>query len=195
MLGGRNARVQSLRKDGRHARADRTRAAIVGALLDLADRGLLAPTAQQIADAAGVALRSIRQHFETRESLLLAAAQEYAHRSGPRSAPVERTLPLEARIVAFARARSSELESSAPLRRAAQLAEDGSPAVHKAMAATRHARRREIATLFEDVLGASPDADALLDAVDLLAGGVVYDTLGRDKRARLERMLRLVLRG
>ena len=187
--------MQPLKRDGRHARADRTRAAIVGALLDLADQGILAPTAQQIADAACVALRSIRQHFETRESLLLAAAEEYALRSGPRPPPVDRTLPLEARIVAFAKARTSELESSAPLRRAAQLAEDDSPAVARAMTTARRARRREIATLFADVFAASADGAALLDAVDVLAGGAAHDTRGRDPRVSLERLLRVALTG
>lgn len=185
--------MQPLKKDGRHARTERTRGAIVGALLDLAERGILAPTAQQIADAAGVALRSIRQHFKTRESLLLAAAQEYARRAGPRPPPIERALPLEARLVAFARARSRELESSAPLRRAAELAEGDSPTVQETMARTRRARRREIAILFADVFAASRDGAALLDAVDLLAGGTVHDAKGQDKRARLERLLRVVL--
>ena len=67
-------------KDGRHLRSERTRASIVSALLSLADQGELAPTAQQVADTAGVALRSIRQHFATREELFVAAAKEHARR-------------------------------------------------------------------------------------------------------------------
>ncbi|MEO8875446.1 MAG: hypothetical protein ABI461_07665, partial [Polyangiaceae bacterium] len=71
-----------LKTDGRHLRAARTHHAIVSALLDLAAQGELAPTAQAIATRAKVALRSIRQHFPTREALFVAAAEEHARRVG-----------------------------------------------------------------------------------------------------------------
>lgn len=58
--------------DGRRRRSARSREAIVKAALGLIDRGILAPTAQQIADAAGVGIRSFFRHFDDMESLFAA---------------------------------------------------------------------------------------------------------------------------
>ena len=44
--------------DGRRQRSARSREALIKASLDLIDQGLLVPTAKQIADKAGVGIRS-----------------------------------------------------------------------------------------------------------------------------------------
>ena len=64
--------AQPAKIDGRHERTKRTRAAIVGALTELLDEGRIEPTAVEIAERASVAVRSIGQHFASREELLLA---------------------------------------------------------------------------------------------------------------------------
>ncbi len=58
--------------DGRRQRAERTRQAIVDAAGCMIVDGILAPTAQQIADRAGVGIRSFFRHFLDMESLFLA---------------------------------------------------------------------------------------------------------------------------
>lgn len=183
-------------RDGRHLRSERTRAAIVAALLTLADQGELAPTAQQIADAAGVALRSIRQHFATRDELFVAAAAEHARRTKDLRVDVEPTAPLATRVAAFAKVRAKELENTAPLRHAAELAEDGSPIVARAMSAARTQRRKDVARVFAKELAASADPEVLLDQLDLVTSGRGYDMLRRDRghseataRSRMERFL------
>ncbi len=55
--------------DGRRARSERSKQAIIEASLALMDEGRLIPTAQQIADKAGVAIRSFFRHFEDMETL------------------------------------------------------------------------------------------------------------------------------
>src|SRR5437870_4843088 len=60
--------------DGRTARGQRTRAAVVDALLALLEEGDLRPPAPRIADRAGVSLRSVFQHFADRETLFAAVA-------------------------------------------------------------------------------------------------------------------------
>ena len=189
-------------RDGRHLRSERTRAAIVSALLTLADQGELAPTAQQLADAAGVALRSIRQHFATREELFIAAAAEHACRTKDLRGDVDATAPLAARITAFAKARSKELLTTAPLRHAAELAEESSLIVARAMAATRAQRRKEVARVFAKELAAATDAEVLLDHLDLVTSGRGYDMLRRDRghseataQRRMERFLGVALGG
>src|ERR1043165_6133853 len=59
--------------DGRTARAQRTRAAVVDALLQLINEGDLRPTAPRIAERAKVSLRSVFQHFTDLEALYAAA--------------------------------------------------------------------------------------------------------------------------
>ncbi len=63
-------------KDGRTVRAERTRQAIVDALLTLLDEGELRPTAERIAERAEVSERSVFQHFPDREALFEAVARQ-----------------------------------------------------------------------------------------------------------------------
>ena len=59
--------------DGRRQRSERSQTAIIEAALSLMDEGTLVPTAQQIADRAGVGIRSFFRHFAAMDSLFLAA--------------------------------------------------------------------------------------------------------------------------
>ena len=67
MLGPMEAAARQ--RDGRTVRAERTRQALVDALLGLLDAGVLSPTAAAIAQRAGVSERSLFQHFPDREAL------------------------------------------------------------------------------------------------------------------------------
>ncbi len=55
--------------DGRRARSERSKQAIIDASLALMQEGNLIPTAQQISDRAGVGIRSFFRHFEDMETL------------------------------------------------------------------------------------------------------------------------------
>lgn len=55
--------------DGRRARSERSKQAIIDATLALMQEGILIPTAQQISDRAGVGIRSFFRHFEDMETL------------------------------------------------------------------------------------------------------------------------------
>ncbi|MFK7732613.1 MAG: TetR/AcrR family transcriptional regulator [Pseudomonadales bacterium] len=55
--------------DGRRARSERSKQAIVDAVLALMEEGNLIPTAQQIADRSGIKIRSFFRHFEDMETL------------------------------------------------------------------------------------------------------------------------------
>lgn len=59
--------------DGRRQRSERSQVAIIKAALALMDEGTLVPTAQQVADRAGVGIRSFFRHFPDMDSLWLAA--------------------------------------------------------------------------------------------------------------------------
>ncbi|GAA4095827.1 TetR/AcrR family transcriptional regulator [Zhongshania borealis] len=55
--------------DGRVKRSVRSRQLIIDALLDLINEGVLIPTAQQVADRANIAIRTVFRHFSEMEQL------------------------------------------------------------------------------------------------------------------------------
>ena len=55
--------------DGRVARGERTRRAIVDAHTELVSEGVLKPTAQSVADRAGVSIRALWSNFNDLESV------------------------------------------------------------------------------------------------------------------------------
>jgi len=60
-------------RDGRHLRSERSRQAIIDAMLGLIEAGVLVPTAQQVSERAGVGIRSVFRHFNDMESLFATA--------------------------------------------------------------------------------------------------------------------------
>jgi len=161
--------------DGRRERTKRTRAAIVGALTDLLDEGRIEPTAAQIADRAGVAVRSIAQHFASREELLLAVAQHHTERLA--HSPVDRRGSFDERLDAFVAARARSLEASAAMRRAAAVVLGRSPAVAHALEEAAKERRKETSKLFAAEIAATDDAPAVERTVALVSSGRAWDVL------------------
>ena len=58
--------------DGRRQRSERNKKAIIDAALALIESGVLMPTAQQVSDRAGVAMRTFFRHFHDMETLFAA---------------------------------------------------------------------------------------------------------------------------
>jgi TetR/AcrR family transcriptional regulator, regulator of autoinduction and epiphytic fitness len=138
-------REPGARRDGRSARAERTRTALTAAVLHLLDEGATRPTSEQIAQRAEVSERSLYQHFPTREELLLAAWQ--LGRAQGRSAPIPRSLSLGERIGAIADTRAKLWEVLGPSERAIRRCDDRTAAA--ALAEERDRDRAELARLFD----------------------------------------------
>ena len=83
------------RVDGRSARAERTRAAIVEALLELNREGDLKPTGERIAERAGVSLRALWANFKDMEALFAAASARLLERQDAEHRPISADLPLD----------------------------------------------------------------------------------------------------
>jgi AcrR family transcriptional regulator len=161
--------------DGRRERTKRTRAAIVGALTALLDEGRIEPTAAEIAGRAGVAVRSIAQHFASREELLLAVAEHHARRLA--HAPIDAAGTFEERVDELVAARSKSLEASIAMRRAAAVVLGRSPAVARALEKAARERRDETARVFARELAAARDPAAAERAVALATSGRAWDAL------------------
>src|SRR5436190_20508805 len=105
--------------DGRTARAQRTREAVVDALLQLINEGDLRPTAPRIAERAKVSVRSVFQHFDDLEGLYAAVGDRLVERLAYVGLNVSPDLSLDARVEEVVRHRTSMLEAITPIRRAA----------------------------------------------------------------------------
>jgi TetR/AcrR family transcriptional regulator of autoinduction and epiphytic fitness len=105
--------------DGRTARAQRTRDAIVDACLELVGEDDVRPTGPRVASRAGVSVRSVFQHFDDLESLYAAVSERSSARVAPLIVSIDVSLPLEERIKLLAHQRAGVLETISPVLRAA----------------------------------------------------------------------------
>lgn len=107
--------------DGRSARAERTRTAIVDAVMELLTEGDFQPTANRIAERAGISLRLIYHHFGDLESLYRAVGQRSLERLADRTHRIPVDQPLDDRIDQLVTQRADVLEWLTPIMRAAQI--------------------------------------------------------------------------
>src|SRR4051794_19041395 len=153
--------------DGRTARAQRTRQAVVEALLNLLQEGDLRPTAPRIAERAGVSLRSVFQHFADREALLFAVADQQQRELRRMTRRIGSDGPIDKRIEAFVSQRCRVLEATASVWRASLLHEPDAPGVKSIRDGLIDLARRELSAVFDPELEARKGSDRreLLDAL------------------------------
>jgi len=168
--------------DGRTARGQRTRAAVVDALLALQEEGDLTPTAQRVAERAGVALRSVFGHFSDLETLWAEAGTRELDKLAALAVPVPTELPLVGRIALFSASRARTLEALLPVMRAARLREPTSSQLQANRQLFIAAGDAEVVQAFGPELAARGDqADALVVAIYLAAGGPAWEALRHDR--------------
>ena len=165
--------------DGRASRASRTRSAVVDALLALINDGNLRPTAREVADAAGVSLRSVYVHFDDVESLFLAASARHYERVQELSTGWDPGAPLAERVRELVARRGRIYEDGAQVRRAALLQEPFSPALRQALEYGRRAGRSELDAVFAPELAAVDEAQRprLRAALEVVTGAATWDQL------------------
>lgn len=103
--------------DGRVRRGVRSREAIVAALMDLVGSGVLQPTVQQVAERAGVGVRSVFRHFSEMETLHRAMDARLELEARPLIGEPERSGSVAERIGALTRQRAAFFERIGPFKR------------------------------------------------------------------------------
>ncbi|MFG1891939.1 TetR/AcrR family transcriptional regulator [Micromonospora sp. NPDC049051] len=162
-MGGAEAPV---RVDGRTARAERTRAAIVEAHLALISEGDLRPTGERIAERAGISLRTLWTNFKDMETLFEASGAELLRQQDAAHRPISPALPLARRIDAYCRQRARLLQLIAPSARAAQMREPVSGQLRRNRLKHTERVRDEVEQLFAAELElAGPDREQLVHAL------------------------------
>ncbi len=100
--------------DGRALRSERSHQAIVAALFELVGQGLLKPTAQQVAERAGVGIRTVFRHFSDMDTLYSEFHARLHDEIGPLLAAPVGTGSIAERIDQFVARRASLFERIAP---------------------------------------------------------------------------------
>ena len=125
------ASTEAVLQDGRLARSARTRRTIVDALRSLHHDGDLRPTAPRVAERAGVSLRTVWQHFNDLESLLIEAGERDYEIALRYVTPIDASVPLPERLLQLVQQRGRMYEALAPVWRAARLQEPFSPQIRR----------------------------------------------------------------
>ncbi len=167
--------------DGRRARGLRTRDAIISALLDLIAGGDIAPTAQRIADRAGVSVRSVYQHFADVEGLYADAADRTYEWVRQTAKVIDPSLPIARRVEAFVDDRAGTLESLLPFHRAVRLMEPSSDRVRNYRVSMEKWEKDRIAKVFAVELKGIETSrrSAVHGAIDVLSSTDSWDHLRR----------------
>jgi TetR/AcrR family transcriptional regulator, regulator of autoinduction and epiphytic fitness len=185
------------RVDGRTARAERTRRAIVEAHLALLSEGDLRPTGERIAERAGISLRTLWINFKDMETLFEASGVEILTREAAAYRPVPTDLPLPQRVDEYCRQRADLMQMFAPIFRAAAMRQPTSPQLRRNRVKHIERVRREVEELFAPELelagpGAGELVDALVAASMWPAWSMLRDGLGLDDEGARRAMTRTV---
>ena len=165
-------------EDGRVLRGQRTREAVIDALLELHAEGNLTPTIEQIAERVGRTTRAIYQHFQDKEAFAAAIGERQLRTHGElfRAHPVEGDLPQ--RISGITGHRAELFEAVAPARRSALVRLHASPELQKQQTGLAAHLRDQVAKTFEPELS-ELDVDAAADTLELLDLHTSWDTWER----------------
>lgn len=163
----RNMRTQDSEAtpDGRRLRSERSRQAIIEAMLSLVEEGVLVPTAQQVSERAGVGIRSVFRHFSDMESLFASADTRIRDRyqglfaGGDRKGSfADRLLhAVEQRALAYEATGNHLLSTSAQLWRY--------PSLRAQYARTQRQLRKDFEDWLPELKTLSSDKRELIDAV------------------------------
>jgi len=165
--------------DGRLLRGERTRSNIVQSLLDLVTDGVRSPTAAQIAQHAGVSVRSVFQHFDDLERLYGDLVVEQAQRVAPIVAGLRTGGELGERIAAVVDQRQALFETITPVRRAIADRPERSPVLRERLEALDSELRTQLQQQFRAELADRPE---VLEAIDVLASFEVWHRLRTAQR-------------
>jgi AcrR family transcriptional regulator len=188
--------------DGRVRRGAENRAALVEALVALYEAGELTPTATQIAQRAGVAVRSVYGHFGDVETLAAEVVERQVQVHGRLMDGAPIAGPLATRVAELVARRAELFEAVTPVRRAAMLHAHQSETIAANLRRLARHLRAQVTRTFAPELDAVGRARAseVLDAADLLVSWEAWDRLrtqqgcspARARRALEAAMFRLL---
>lgn len=183
--------------DGRVARGERTRQAVVEALLALYAENNLTPTMDEIASRVGMTSRTIYHHFDDQEAIA-EAVREHQRPLIVHHLEAQVGETLEERVSGLVTQRAQLYERIAPVRRAALANMHTSARIRKGQSGLATRSRRQLTTTFDPELS-NLDADrraTTLELIDLHTSWETWERLRRWQRlsvAKAEALVTLLL--
>ncbi|WP_448581603.1 TetR/AcrR family transcriptional regulator [Thermaurantiacus sp.] len=122
------------RPDGRRLRSETSRSRIVAALMALVGEGELAPTAERVANRAGLSLRTVFRHFEEMDTLYFEITRAIIRQAQPLIGRPFVATTWPDILTEIVDRRAEYFESVTPFKRALDLYRTRSPALEAASA-------------------------------------------------------------
>ena len=153
--------------DGRTARRDRNKNAVLDAVIELFSEGNLTPGVHDVARRSGVSLRSVYRYFEDIEDLVAAAIRRHVERFDELfEMPDPDVGSTHERIHRFCRRRLKLFTSVRAVYRAASIRVCDHPQLANGMAQREHELRRQTAMVFAAELESlEPERAAVVHAM------------------------------
>ncbi|MGH0029048.1 MAG: TetR/AcrR family transcriptional regulator [Myxococcota bacterium] len=186
--------------DGRQSRTARSRRAICEACLDLVQEGFLQPSADQVAERAGLSRRTNINHFTDLAELYDAVVEAGLQRCAPLLVEIPADGPVAERIERLVDVRSKFLEATAPFTRALTAQALVGPAGDQAIRVSREALRiqhQELERLFAGELArlSAGDRAEVLEAMSAALAPLHWEYLRRSRGNSTSRARAVVRRG
>jgi AcrR family transcriptional regulator len=185
-------RIDEDREDGRTLRAVRSRNAIIDAMYDLIETGVMRPTAKQVADRAGVGIRTVFRHFDDMHGLHVEVARRVADEAGAVFLARHPEGDFERRWRDLIACRVAFFEKLGPFKRCEVGYRWTSPYLQKA-------HSRLVATLREDLFRWLPELaradEAVVAALDLWLCFEAWERLRTDQGLDVDRAAAVLERG
>ncbi len=183
------------RQDGRSARRDRNKHAVVDAYLDFIREGISRPSVAQVAERSGVSHRSVFRYFADRDEMARVSIQRQQLRLTPLfREPTDRSLSLPERIDQLLRHRSDIFTEVAATARLVRSLAPNQPILQAELDTNRSrfrsALKRTFASEFDRM--AKPEAADTLAALDVLTSFECFELLRHDQSLTESRTLRVL---
>ena len=157
--------MNTVKEDGRLQRSARSRQCIVDALVKLIQRGNLMPSAQQVADEAGVAIRTVFRHFSEMESLYLEIDKTTRPACESLFLRGDRSGSLEERILHAVECHDAAYSELLPLLQATHTLLWRSPQVQKNYARSQRDIRKDLDGWLPELKKVSAETREAIDAI------------------------------
>ena len=172
--------------DGRRARRERNRIAVIDAVFELLCEGHVPPTVDLVAERAGVSVSSVFRYFDDLDDMHQQTVRRYFERYAPLfDVPARDHGTVDDRVRALVEARLELYETIGPIARMARFLATTDPAMTETLHATRHRFARQVAHHLDPDLDGRTGARDLVDAADALTSFEAWDLLrGTHGRSR-----------
>lgn len=163
--------------DGRHARRDRNRVAVVDAMLALYNDGNFEPSSDEIAARAGLSARSLFRYFDDLDDLVrVVISRQFERVRVLAEIDLATDSPTDARVERLVASRVSTYAAIATVGKVSRARALTQPLIAGQLAQARAMWRAQVAALFAPELASTADGTAVLHAIDALTSfeAVVY---------------------